>query len=115
MAQQKRTLSNLYSIALDYYKGNKEHYESSGLCYLISNLHEQDVFTESEASRMRRSIKQNKPTKNFHKEHFHIWSDGMRHIYWWPIFTTHHRIAFLEKMITYIELPWYVRLWDKLK
>lgn len=109
-----RTLSNLYSIALEHYKTNKR-YESAGLCHLTGNLLCENIFNSTEYTRISKSIRRNKPTKKLHKEHFFNYNDGMRHLYWWPVFTTHHRIAFLEHMVEYVKLPWYVKLWNKLK
>lgn len=107
-----RTLSNLYSIALEHYRNSKYH-QNAGLCALISNLYCNNIFNDYEYQILRKSIYKNRPTKSLHKEHCY-WP-GENRSFWWPPSDPTHRITFLEKMITYVELPWYVRLWDRLK
>lgn len=108
--EKTRTLKELYQVALENYKNNND-YQRSGLCSLVECLRYGHI-TEEETKLLLKSLRKNAPTKFLHRE-FYTGRDISG--FWWPAGQTFYRRAFLEKMINYVELPWYLKLWDRLK
>ncbi len=108
-----RTLKELYEVALINYR-EKIEYQYKGLCFLINQLSWDGIINNKECYLLLKSFRRNKPTKWLHKE---LFKDARFNgqFYWWAPGSVEPRILFLEKMIKYVELPWYIKLWEKLK
>lgn len=94
-----RKLSELYELLLDFLRN--EHNRVTGLCYAMSCLRGNEIFTHDEYCTLRDHLIDNRPDvdNNIHPE-FYFFEDWVSTSgYWWVEGNRDVRIRFVEKLI----------------